>query len=53
MEVEAIKAKLEKKIADDEKHAIRDRVTFEKHFGKQPRPSEEKVKISSIKIIVC
>ena len=37
-----LKQKLEKKQAEDEKHLIKDRNIFEKHFGKQPRPSEEK-----------
>ena len=45
LEIEHIKQRLEKRIAEDEKWLIRDRATFEKHFGKQPRISEEKVRI--------
>lgn len=48
MEVDAIKAKLEKKIAEDDKHQIKDKTAWEKHFGKQPRPAEEKVTALSL-----
>ena len=34
MEIDMIKYKLEKKIQEDEKYLIRDRIAFEKHFGK-------------------
>ena len=33
-EIEVLKQKLEKKLSEDEKYLIRDRSTFEKHFGK-------------------
>lgn len=31
-EIELLKTKLEKKLAEDNKHLVRDRLTFEKHF---------------------
>jgi len=34
--------KLAKQQALDEKHAIRDKNTFEMHFGHKPRPTEQK-----------
>ncbi|CDW84876.1 UNKNOWN [Stylonychia lemnae] len=42
MEIELLKQKLEKKMHEDDKYLIRDRNIFEKHFGRQPRPAEEK-----------
>ena len=41
-EQEQLKTLLEKKEAIDAKHLIRDRQTFEQHFGNKPRPTEEK-----------
>ena len=41
-EIEQLKTKIEKRLAEDEKHLIRDRATFEKHFGNKPRATEEK-----------
>lgn len=41
-EIEHFKAKLEKIDAAEQKYAIRDRQTFEAHFGHKPRPTEEK-----------
>jgi hypothetical protein len=35
-ELDAIKAKLEKRLQDDEKSVIRDRNAFEKAFGRAP-----------------
>ena len=45
IEIEVLKQKLEKKLADDDKYLIRNRNNFEKHFGRQPRPAEEKVNL--------
>ncbi len=42
-EIETLKLKIEKKIAEDEKYLIRDRQTFERQFGRMPRQGEEKV----------
>lgn len=41
-EQEQLKTQLERKEALDAKHLIRDRQTFEQHFGSKPRPQEEK-----------
>jgi SMC interacting uncharacterized protein involved in chromosome segregation len=41
-EQEQLKTLLEKKEAIDAKHLIRDRQTFEQHFGNKPRPQEDK-----------
>jgi len=35
-EIEFLRGKLEKKLIEDEKWAIRDRATFERHFGRVP-----------------
>ena len=35
-ELDAIKAKLEKRLQEDEKSMIRDRAAFEKAFGRAP-----------------
>lgn len=34
IEIDALKLKLEKKMQEDEKYLIRDRLAFEKYFGK-------------------
>lgn len=49
MEMEQIKSKLEKKIAEEEKFTVRDKNTFEKHFGRVSRPGEEKVGFYKVK----
>ncbi len=36
IENEALRMKLERRLQEDEKWLIRDRATFEKHFGKAP-----------------
>jgi hypothetical protein len=35
-EIELLRGKLEKKLIEDEKWVIRDRATFERHFGRAP-----------------
>ena len=37
-----LKTQIEKKQASDDKYSIRDRQTFENHFGHKARPAEEK-----------
>ena len=41
-ELDLLKAADEKRRAADEAYTIRDRQTFENHFGHKARPSEEK-----------
>ena len=41
-EIEQLKTQIEKRQASDEKYSIRDRQTFENHFGHKARPAEEK-----------
>eukprot|EP00347_Sterkiella_histriomuscorum_P008547 403344679 len=42
LEIDMLRKKLEKRLSEDDKYQLRDRQTFEKFFGKQPRASEEK-----------
>ena len=41
-EIENLKTQIEKRMAAEEKYTVRDRQTFENHFGHKPRPAEEK-----------
>ena len=41
-DIASLKAKLELRLANDQKYTIKNRAQFEKHFGRQARPAEEK-----------
>lgn len=41
-EIQSVKQKLELKISKDQKSLIRNRLDFERHFGREPRQNEEK-----------
>jgi hypothetical protein len=41
-EIENLKAKIELKDSEDEKHMVRDKIAFEAHFGFKARPSDGK-----------